>query len=152
MQFVHRDRATFMPASGQPAFVGYDLFDPDQPAGRRRAVYRFVFRTVSDPFLDAFDCPDGGAVMPVRGTSTTPVQALVLWNDPMVIRQCEHLAERIQRSATTENGQAAAACRSVLLRLPQPAELDLLVDYLQHHGLTNLCQVLVNTNEFLYVD
>ena len=33
--------------------VDYLAFDSDQPAARRRAVYRFLFRTVPDPFMDA---------------------------------------------------------------------------------------------------
>ena len=33
-------------------------FDFDQPEMRRRSIYRFVFRTLPDPFMDSLDCPD----------------------------------------------------------------------------------------------
>ena len=38
--------------------VDYAAFDPDGPGAHRRSVYRFIFRTVPDPFMDALDCPD----------------------------------------------------------------------------------------------
>jgi len=66
VQFVHRGAATFNPG-GAPAFLDYENFDPDAPENRRRAVYRFVFRTVPDPFMDALDCPDGSCMTPIRG-------------------------------------------------------------------------------------
>src|SRR5207244_5553705 len=81
VQFGHRVKATFMPASGAPAFLDYDGFDPDAPENRRRSVYRFMFRTVPDPFLVALDCPDGAAMTPARGASSTPLQAFALLNN-----------------------------------------------------------------------
>ena len=38
--------------------IDFDGFDPDDPAGHRRGVYRFLVRNVSDPLLEAFDVPD----------------------------------------------------------------------------------------------
>ncbi|MBN8249950.1 MAG: DUF1549 domain-containing protein, partial [Verrucomicrobia bacterium] len=74
VQFVSKGAATFLPADGSPPFLDYEHFDADAPANRRRAVYRFLFRTVSDPFMEALDCPDGGAPVPSRSVSTTALQ------------------------------------------------------------------------------
>ena len=34
-------------------------FNVDDPANNRRSIYRFIFRTIPDPFMSALDCPDG---------------------------------------------------------------------------------------------
>ena len=160
VQFLSRGDATFM-SGGNPAFLDYDQFDPDSPAARRRAIYRFLFRTVPDPFLDTLDCPDGGAITPVRSESTTAVQALAMWNDRFLLRHCEHIAGRlaVQRanSAGTPGPEQAealaeAACRLILLRPPQEQERQRLTAHLRRHGLAPVCQLLLNSNEFLYVD
>ncbi len=51
--------------------VDYINFDVDNPANCRRSVYRFIFRTLPDPFMDALDCPDASQLTPQRGTSVT---------------------------------------------------------------------------------
>ena len=99
VQFVHRGKATFTPDGGAPPFLDYDGFAPDAPENRRRAIYRFSFRTVPDPFMDSLDTPDGGSLTPVRGQSTTVFGAFALLNNAFVIRQCEHIAARLDREA-----------------------------------------------------
>ena len=152
VQFVHRGKATFMPDGGAPAFLDYDSFNPDAPENRRRSIYRFVFRTVADPFMDALDCPDGAAMTPVRNVSTTPIQAFAMLNDSFLIRQCEHIAKRLTIEATTTEMQAESAFRLILLRKPSGTERSRFATYIQRHGLANAVQILLNSNEFLYVD
>ena len=152
MQFVARGKATFNPDGGAPAFLDYENFPPDDPANRRRAIYRFIFRTVADPLMDALDCPDGGALTPVRGHSTTALQAFALLNDAFLIRQCEHLAARCAKDAPTPEAQVAAAFLLMLQRAPRPDEAAAFTAYTQRHGLANACQLLLNSNEFLYLD
>ena len=151
VQFQHRGDATFNPG-GNPAFLDYEHFDPDAPENRRRAIYRFLFRTVADPFMDALDCPDGGASAPVRSVSTTALQAFALLNDAFLIRQCEHLAGRIAPTAPTADAQAAAAFQRILRRPAQAQERVQFAAYIERHGLATACQLLLNSNEFLYVE
>ena len=151
-QFVSRGRATFNPDGGAPAFLDYENFAPDDPANRRRAIYRFIFRTVADPLMDALDAPDGGALTPVRSHSTTALQAFALLNDAFLIRQCEHIAARCAQDAPTPEAQVAAAFRLMLQRAPRPEEAAAFTAYTQRHGLANACQLLLNTNEFLHLD
>ena len=49
--------------------VDYTAFDPDSPGAHRRSVYRFLFRTLPDPFMDALDCPAGDQLTPSRNAS-----------------------------------------------------------------------------------
>jgi Protein of unknown function (DUF1549)/Protein of unknown function (DUF1553)/Planctomycete cytochrome C len=151
VQFVHRGKATFMPVGGAPPFLDYDGFAPDAPENRRRAIYRFLFRTVPDPFMDALDTPDGGSLTPVRGQSTTVFGAFALLNNAFVIRQCEHIASRLDRESG-DNARVARAFRLLLLRDPRAEELARFADYTRQHGLANACQVIINSNEFLYID
>jgi hypothetical protein len=152
VQFVHRDKATFMPDGGAPAFLDYDNFNVDAPENRRRAVYRFIFRTVPDPFMDAIDCPDGAAQTPVRSVSTTALQALAMLNNAFLIRQCEHIAGSLAAKADTAEKQVDAAFRLILLRAPRAEERAKFAGYVRKFGLANACHLLINCNEFLYVE
>ena len=151
-QFVHRGKATFNPDGGAPAFLDYDNFAPDAPENRRRAIYRFMFRTVSDPFMDALDAPDGGALTPVRTQSTTALQAFALLNNAFVIRQCEHIAMRCLKNPAPPETGVTGAFRLLLQRAPGPGEAAAFSAYVQKHGLANACQLIVNSNEFLHLD
>jgi hypothetical protein len=151
IQFISKGDATFMPG-GNPAFLDYEHFDPDSSSARRRAIYRFLFRTVPDPFMDALDSPDGSVSTPIRNYSTTAQQAFALLNDPFLIRQCEHIAERLARNNPMPETQAESAFQLILLRKPHPLERDKFAHYIQSHGLANACQLLANSNEFLYLD
>ena len=150
VQFVSRGDATFK-SGGNPAFLDYEGFDPDSPAARRRAIYRFLFRTVPDPFMDALDCPDGGTFTPVRSQSTTTVQAFALLNNAFAIRQCEHIAARV-KTDSPGGPEIPRLFRLLLQRQPDADELARFTAYAQRHGLANAVHVIINSNEFLYLD
>ena len=151
VQFVQRGKATFMPDGGAPAFLDYEAFPPDAPENRRRAIYRFLFRTVADPLMDALDAPDGGALTPVRSQSTTAVQAFALLNNAFVIRQCEHIAARVEKDAPA-NAAISRTFQRLLQREPQASELTRFTAYAQAHGLANAVHIIINSNEFLHLD
>jgi hypothetical protein len=132
--------------------VDYTGFDPDHRSNYRRSVYRFVFRTVPDPFMDALDCPDASQLTPKRAESVTPVQTLATMNDKLVIRQSELLAQRIAAVSSSSAVQTKEAFRRILGRMPTPGEQLAVADYVDKHGLANACRLLVNTNEFMFVD
>jgi hypothetical protein len=123
----------------------YARFDADAtPGAYRRSIYRFTVRSVPDPFLDRLDCPDPSVITPKRNTTLTAVQALVMLNDPFMVRMSRELAA----VAKTPD----EAVRRVLLRDPTPVERTTFREYTNRHGLENLCRVLLNANEFLFVD
>jgi mono/diheme cytochrome c family protein len=134
--------------------VDYTKFNLDSDLGRRRSIYRFLFRTLPDPFMETLDCPSGDQITPTRTNSVTVQQALALWNDVFIARHCEHIASRIQNEPNMNQlrPQVARASALILCRTATEAELDALVAYAEKHGLTNACRLLLNSNEFLFVN
>ncbi len=132
--------------------VDYSKFNVDGPAARRRSIYRFLFRTLPDPFMDALDCPAGDQLTPVRNASVTVQQALAMWNDAFVANYAEHLASRLEREARGSEAQIKLASELVFGREPTPDEFKDFSAYAQKHGLANLCRVLFNSNEFMFVN
>lgn len=126
----------------------YARFDPDSPGAYRRSIYRFIVRSVPDPFMDRLDCPDPSVLTPKRSTTITAIQALAVWNNAFVLRMSEHLAERVAGQADP----VAEAFQLALGRAPSAAEKQAYSAYAQKHGYANLSRVLFNTNEFLFVD
>jgi hypothetical protein len=132
--------------------ANYDAFDPDAAEARRRSIYRFVFRTKPDPFLAGLDCPDASASAPVRAASVGALQALALWNDKFMLRNTEHLAALAEKASKLEVERVRFAAKRVLLRAPTADEETAWTAYSKKHGLANLCRVLLNSSEFLFVD
>ncbi len=132
--------------------VDYLTFDVDRPENFRRGVYRFVFRTLPDPFLEALDCPDASQLTPARNVSVTALQALAMLNDKFVVRMSEHLAARAAKASPDVAGQLRAVYRLALGREPTAKESVALADYARKHGLANACRLVLNTNEFLFVN
>lgn len=124
----------------------------NDPKNWRRTVYRFVVRSVPNPFLDSLDCADPNINVPVRNTTLTALQALALLNNPFVVKQSEFFAERVRRSSPDLPGQIEAAYRLAFGRRPPELERDLLAGYARRHGLANACRVLLNANEFVFID
>lgn len=130
----------------------YSRFDPDAPGAYRRSIYRFTVRSVPDPFMERLDCPDPSVLTPKRNTTLTAIQALAMMNNPFMIRMAEHLVERVTQEAPDLGARIALAHRLAIGREPTVEELSLYMKYAQQHGLPNLCRLLMNTNEFLFVD
>jgi hypothetical protein len=130
--------------------VDYQSYDPDAPGSYRRSIYRFLFRTLPDPFMDSLDCPDGSQFAPTRASSVTALQALAMLNDQFMIRQCEHLAARVAKAGSVQ-AQVGEAYRLALGRSPTDKESTALAAYATKHGMANACRVLLNSNEFMFV-
>ncbi|PYK99307.1 MAG: hypothetical protein DME19_09165 [Verrucomicrobia bacterium] len=133
---------------------GYDYaqFDVNGPGSSRRSIYRFIVRSVPDPFMEALDCPDANLLTPKRNVTLTALQALSTLNDAFVLRQYENFAARLQRERADLPKQIERACQLALSRTPRPDEAGLLLVYANKHGLTNACRVLLNGSEFVFVD
>jgi len=132
--------------------VDYAAFDPDSPASYRRSVYRFLFRNLNDPLLEALDAVDPSLSTPKRNSTITPLQALSLWNNRFVLRQCEHLATRVEQEASGLEAQVIRAFRLLCARTPSREEMALLTEHARRHGLAHACRVVVNLNDFLFVN
>jgi hypothetical protein len=122
------------------------------PATYRRTVYRFTVRSVPNPFLESLDCADPNINTPVRNTTLTALQALALLNDPFMVRQAEHFAERLKKTSDNPDKQIETAYRLAFGRVPKAEERMALAAYVKKHGLANMCRLLFNANEFVFVD
>ena len=123
----------------------------------RRSVYLYMKRTFPLPMMTAFDQPDNSVSCSRRDNTTVAPQALTLLNGPFMLEQAAHLAARLRR----EFGDAPArwvteAWRLAYGREPAAAERDAALAALagkaDPEALTRLCLVILNTNEFLYID
>lgn len=130
-------------------YVPVETFDQ---SGWRRMIFAHKIRMQAVDIFGAFDCPDAGQMTPKRTRSMTPLQALVLFNSPFVVRQAGFFAEHI--SATVGDDPAAQvdqAFRLVYSRLPSEQEREPLIHLVREHGLAQLCRTLFNTSEFLTI-
>jgi len=130
----------------------YAQLDPEDARAFRRSIYRSIVRSVPDPWMTSLDCADPSQSVPVRNQTITALQALALFNNPMVTQQAEYMAERVAVEADTLEAQVERAWELALARKPQPEELSTISAYAQQHGLAAACRVILNTNEFLFVD
>jgi mono/diheme cytochrome c family protein len=133
-------------------FYDYGKFDLESASANRRSIYRFVVRSVPDPFMDTLDCPDASLLSPTRNVSTTALQALAVLNDPFVLRQSQHFAGRLEKINDDVKEQISAAYQLAMNRAPRKDELEKLIQFTTHHGLPNTCRLIFNTSEFMFVD
>jgi hypothetical protein len=141
------------PGRAQTPNVDYNGFSPDDPSNFRRSIYRFLFRTIPDPFMETMDCPDLSQLTPVRSSSVTALQALAMLNDKFIVRQCEHLADRLAKTSPSDPaGQIDALLRLTMNRQATPKEIELLSAHAKKHGMANVCRLVINSNEFMFVD
>jgi hypothetical protein len=100
-----------------------DKYVPDTGSGLyRRGMYTFWKRTCPPPGMATFDAPDRETCVVRRARTNTPLQALVLLNDPTYVEAARKLAERILLVGSTDDERLDAAYRLVLSRVPRPAE------------------------------
>jgi hypothetical protein len=140
------------PGLAQTPNVDYNSFSPDDPSNFRRSIYRFLFRTIPDPFMESMDCPDLSQLTPVRSSSVTALQALAMLNDKFIVRQCEHFADRLAKMNPDPAGQINALFQLAMSRDATPKEIEMLGAYAKKHGMANVCRLVINSNEFMFVD
>ncbi len=131
----------------------YDLFDPEDPKAHRRSIYRFIVRSQQQPFMTCLDCADPSMRVDKRNESLSPLQALALLNNGLVVTMARHFAERVQREQPGDlSCQVVRAFTLALSRPPTDDELASLSAYAAKDGLENACRVILNLNEFTFVD
>src|SRR5437868_755705 len=122
----------------------YERFDVDSPASFRRSVYRFIVRSVPDPFMECLDCADPSLLTPKRNTTLTALQALSLLNNQFMVRQAEHFAARLEAASPDRQQQIKQAYRLAIGREPTDNERRLVADYAAQNGMANVCRVIFN--------
>jgi hypothetical protein len=130
----------------------YDLHDPLDARAFRRSVYRFIVRSQTQPWMTSLDCADPSMRVDRRNESLSPLQALALLNNGFLLGQSQALAERARSEGSTPEAAAARAFRLALSRAPSAEEAAELGRYATLHGLSQTCRILLNLNEFSFVD
>lgn len=139
----------FRSRGGLSGFPPIEKFDEK---GRRRMIYAHKIRMEREAVFGAFDCPDAGQSAPNRSRSTTPLQALNLFNSEFTFDESAALAKRIEAEAGADAKEQVNRAWSLLFsREPEAEERDDAVAVVKEQGLVTLCRALYNTSEFLFM-
>lgn len=130
----------------------YHKFDPTDKRSHRRSIYRFIARSQPNPFLTTLDCADSSQSTPRRNETLTSLQALSLLNNKFNLVMAQAFAKRLESESGDLAEQVELAMQLLSQRASTAAERDDLVAYAQIHGLENLCRILFNLSEFVFVD
>jgi len=143
--------------------------DEDPSEADRRSVYVFVRRNTRYPMFEVFDMPDTHESCPRRNATVTGPQALELLNNELVLDWSRSLAARVSNDAgLAPEAQVDRAWRFVYSRPATAEERREAMGFLdrqramlgqrmsagdaQNAALADLCHMLVNSNEFMYVN
>jgi hypothetical protein len=147
---------------------GWGTSDARQAA--RRSIYLFVKRSLAVPELEVLDTPDTTSSCEQRLVSTVAPQALTFLNGAFANEQARAFAGRLRREGgASATEQVRRAFELALCRPPRPEELDAGLAFLAaqrrqietdraakgdagRQALEAFCLVLLNTNEFVYLD
>jgi len=142
---------------------------PDEAWGKsspedatRRSVYIHVKRSLIYPMLESFDLADTDFTCPVRFTTTQPTQALTMINSEFTNEQAHVFADRLREDsgddlrAQVERAIELATQRDALddeikegLRLIESLRAD---GFSERESLDYFCLIVLNLNEFVYLD
>jgi len=141
--------------------VGGSSVDAKTP---RRSLYVKSFRNTPDTFLAAFDVANGLKSVAERNSTTTPTQSLMMINGDYALGRAQKLAEQLAKNKfTTPDEMLRHAFRLAWGRFPADSELSSAHQFIaaataedqwtfDRDRLVDFCHVLLNSNEFLYVD
>jgi hypothetical protein len=130
----------------------YTLHDPEDPKSHRRSIYRFIVRSQQQPFMTVMDCADPSMRVDKRNESLSPLQALAMMNNGLTVAMAKHFAERVSKESNGLKAQVQRAFTLAISRAPTNDELTPLIEYGNREGLENTCRVILNLNEFSFVD
>jgi mono/diheme cytochrome c family protein len=140
---------------------GWDHSPVDEE--NRRSVYVHVKRSLMMPILEIFDIAETDRSTPARFSTTQPTQALAMLNSTFLNQQAGAFADRLRREAGGDvSKQVELALRLALARPPSKADVErglTLIETLKTRdgvaaelALKSFCLVVLNLNEFVYLD
>lgn len=168
-----RGGPSFKPSVSSDALEGLSTKDaawkasPEQQQ-HRRSLYIYSKRGLLLPLMTTFNFTDTTLPCAQRDSTIAPTQALALLNNAFAHDRSAALAKRVLSSAaTTPEERVRSAWQFALDRDPTPDETRLSLAHLadqqqrfvkagiespEQRALESLCHVLLNSNEFIYVD
>ena len=141
--------------------AGWEVSSPEEQ--RRRSVYIHVKRSLRPPMMELFDGADTDNTCPERFVTTQPTQALTMLNGQFLQDQAQQMARFARENAGRDvQDQVAFVLTRAFQRAPQPEEIrrgsQLLKSMCSSHGLSTdealakYCLLVLNLNEFIYLD
>ena len=122
----------YQPRNMWDGFNQYDYPTPEMvpsDAHHRRSMYSFVKRNAPHPNMATFDLPDRGGATARRRTSNSPLQALVLLDDPQFLEAYRALAGNVLKKQAATDARLTMVFRLATRRHPRPAEMAGMRDY-----------------------
>ncbi len=140
-----------------PASYGPKIWDTDTDGQQyRRSLYVHQFRSTPYPPLQVFDAPKGDAACVRRERSNTPMQALVLLNEPQFVEAARAMATRLLRETSIERRsdeeRIELAFRYCTGRTPDEPEMSVLKNLLVEQRLVFESESADHVSELLGVD
>ena len=128
-------------------------------ASRARTIYVKRMRNTPDTFLHVFDAANGLNSVAVRNTTTTPIQSLAMINGKITLARANTMAARLtNRNHSTPDELIDYAVQLTWGRRPTSQEFESALEFIvkdskiDNAKLIDFCHVLLNSNEFLYID
>jgi hypothetical protein len=121
---------------GDNGFTGLPLWtvSKDTDDWTRRSLYVFTRRSIAYPMLANFDMASPQQVHSRRDVTTTPLQALTLYNDELVFQWSQDLAGRVIREAGPDSNKRIERAYQILFaREPDRFEQSTLRSFLRDH-------------------
>jgi hypothetical protein len=97
----------------------------------RRSLYTYWKRTIPPPTMLTLDAPERSVCTVKRQATSTPLQALILLNDPTYLEASRHLAADVLEHYPDDRERLKAAFLRIVSRYPDEAELDKLVSFFE---------------------
>jgi hypothetical protein len=118
--------------------IGENKYRASSGSGlHRRSLYTYWKRTIPPPTMLTFDASERAVCIVKRQSTSTPLQSLVLLNDPQYVEASRLLAARMIRAGAGDiRAGIEFGFRAVTSRFPQPEELDLLTSLLEEEKLS----------------
>ena len=129
----------------------YVSLDDPGPETWRRTVYHQAPRAAKVDYLADFDCPDNATPASARITTTTPLQSMTLWNHRFTQRMAAEIAAKTE-SIQDPGKRIEMIFQWVYQRSPSAEESAEAKEAARIAGWQNLARVLINSNEFLYLE
>ncbi len=116
----------------------------------RRTVYAFVERQNIPAMVQTFDFANADTSTPRRSMTTVPQQALFALNSPFMLKRAKAMAARV--TATEPAAAVSQLYQLAYGREPDSQELADCMEYLQQDNRESLAQILLMSNELMFVD
>jgi hypothetical protein len=114
----------------------------------RKSMYTFIKRTVPPPSMLVFDASNRDQCEVKRIQTNTPLQALVMMNDPQVLEASRVLAFRLEQENSSTEEKISKAFRLIVNRKPKSKELDILSGYAEEEQTSKDSEKLLNIGEY----